>query len=212
MKIAVLGASGRSGRLVAQQALLRGDEVRAVVRDPDRLVRVWSGGNLPSTARADATDVVALAAAFEGQDAVAFCLGSDRGAAHTIHREGISACLAAMDSAGTKRIVALSASGMVTDGDDPLSRYLAKPIVGRILAANFADLLAMEDQLARSSMDWTVVRPPRLTNRAGTGSYRQRRDGNVRWRFTISRADLALAIVNALHDESSIGAFVSVAG
>jgi putative NADH-flavin reductase len=212
MKVAVVGASGRTGLRVVEQASARADEVTAVVRNPQKLLSSWTGGEPPRVSRADALDAVALARAFEGQDAVVFCLGNDRGGDHTIHREAVRTCLDAMEQAGVTRIVALSASGMVTQGDDPLSRFVAKPVVGRVLAGNFADLLAMEDVLARSSAAWTVVRPPRLTNGAGTGRYRQRRDGNVRWRFTISRADLALAMVDAVHDDSSIETYISVAG
>lgn len=117
-----------------------------------------------------------------------------------------------MHSAGVDRIVALSASGMVIDGDDPLNTYLAKPLVRRFLAANFRDLVAMEEQLAASDVAWTVVRPPRLIDTAGTGHYHSRRDGNVRWRFILSRDDLGLAIIDALHDESSVRQHISLAG
>jgi putative NADH-flavin reductase len=211
MRVAVLGASGRTGLRVAEEAAHRGDEVTAVVRNPQKLLSSWTDGEPPRVVAADALDASALAQAFEGHDGVVFCLGDDRGGDHTIHRRAIRACLTAMQQAQVSRIVALSASGMVTEGDDPLSRYLAKPLVGRLLAGNFADLLAMEDVLTGSSVAWTVVRPPRLTNGAGAGRYRQRRDGNVRWRFTISRADLARALVDAVHDDSSIGSHISVA-
>ena len=38
MKIVVLGATGRTGRLVVEQALARGDEVIVYVRNPHGLV------------------------------------------------------------------------------------------------------------------------------------------------------------------------------
>jgi putative NADH-flavin reductase len=226
MKVAVLGASGRTGIEVLASATARGDAATAVVRSPQRFADGWARRNRLSAAggpgdahpsgapvvlQADARDPEALGRAFAGQDAVAFCLGADRGGPETVHQEAMSACLAAMDVAGVKRVVAVSASGMVVEGDDPVSRYLAKPLVGRILAGNFADLLAMEAQLAHSSTAWTVVRPPRLTDGVGRGHYQQRHDGNVRWGFTIRRADLALAITDALHDDSTVECYVSVA-
>ena len=213
MRIAVVGASGRTGLHVVRHALDRGDEVTAVVRNPEKFTAAWSDPDrIPAVSVADARAEQALTAAFHGADAVAFCLGAGRGEAHTIHREAVRACLGAMRSAGVTRIVALSASGMVVQGDDPLTRYLAKPVVGRLLKANFDDLLAMESRLAGSDVAWTVVRPPRLTDQTGRGRYRARRDGNVRWGFFISRDDLALAMVTALHDDSSVQSFISVAG
>jgi putative NADH-flavin reductase len=212
VKIAVLGASGRTGLLVTRAAMDRSDEVTAVVRSPQRFEGLWSGGESPRVVAADARDEEALTEAFRGQDAVAFCLGSGRGDSHTIHRSAMQTCLAAMRATGVARIVALSASGMVVQGDDPISRYLAKPLVGRLLRDHFADLVAMEALLTGSALRWTVVRPPRLTNRRGDGRYRQRRDGNVRWGFFLSRSDLALSIVDALHDDTTVKVCVSVAG
>ncbi|MET1007283.1 MAG: NAD(P)H-binding protein [Propionibacteriaceae bacterium] len=211
MKIAVLGAGARTGAHIVRHAHNRGDDVTAVVRNPEKFLAGWTGGVVPEVRTADAREVGALTTAFQGQDAVSFSLGASRGEPNTIHREAMAATLAAMRAAGIRRIVALSASGMVTRGDDPLSRYLAKPIVKRILAANFEDLLAMEALLAQSDVDWTVIRPPRLTDKPGTGHYRSRRDGNVRWHFVMNRDDLGLAMVDALHDDSSIGAHISVA-
>ena len=211
MRIAVIGATGRTGQQVVRHALERGAEVTAVVRNPQKLSPEWSSHSRFRAAVADARDVEALTRALKHQDGVALCLGAAAGEGHAVHREGVDACLTAMATAGVSRIVALSASGMVVSGDDPLSRYLAKPLVARLLADHFADLSAMEDRLAASDARWTLIRPPRLTQRQGNGHYRSRRDGNVRWGFTITRDDLALAIVDALYDDSTIGRHLSVA-
>jgi hypothetical protein len=55
------------------------------------------------------------------------------------------------------------------------------------------------------------MRPPRLQDRPGTGRYKSRRDGNVRWAWTIARPDLALAMLDALTDRSAVGQAISVA-
>lgn len=77
MKIALIGASGRTGRLVLGKAARRGHEVTAFVRDPERL------GGLDAVAarvvRGDATDCGALVNAVAGQDAVVVTVSS-RGA------------------------------------------------------------------------------------------------------------------------------------
>lgn len=206
MKIAVVGASGRTGRELVRAAAAAGHEVVAVVRDPSRLP------DAPGEVRvADASDVAALTAAFQGVDAVASCLGPVAGESPHVLRDGITAVLAAMDGAGVRRLVAISASGWVVDGDDPLSRYVAKPILKRALAEANADLEAMEQVIRASHVDWTIMRPPRLQDRPGTGRYKARRDGNVRWAWTIARPDLALAMLDALPDDTAVGQAISVA-
>jgi putative NADH-flavin reductase len=206
MKIAVVGASGRTGRELVRAAAAAGHEVVAVVRDPSRLP------DPPGEVRvADVSDVAALTAAFQGVDAVASCLGPVAGESPHVLRDGVTAVLAAMDGAGVRRLVAISASGWVVDGDDPLSRYVAKPILKRALAEANADLEAMEKVIRASHVDWTIMRPPRLQDRPGTGRYKARRDGNVRWAWTIARPDLALAMLDALPDDTAVGQAISVA-
>lgn len=206
MKIAVVGASGRTGRELVRAAAAAGHDVVAVVRDPARLVAP------PGEVRvADASDVAALTDAFQDVDAVASCLGPVPGESAHVLRDGITSVLAAMDGAGVRRLVAISASGWLVDGDDPLSRYVAKPILKRALAEANADLEAMEQVIRVSTVDWTIMRPPRLQDRPGTGRYKSRRDGNVRWAWTIARPDLALAMLDALTDRTAVGQAISVA-
>lgn len=206
MKIAVVGASGRTGRELVRVAAAAGHEVVAVVRDPARLTAP------PGEVRvAEASDVAALTAAFKGVDAVTSCLGPVPGESAHVLRDGITSVLAAMDGAGVRRLVAISASGWLVDGDDPLSRYVAKPILKRALAEANADLEAMEQVIRGSDVDWTIMRPPRLQDRPGTGRYKSRRDGNVRWAWTIARPDLALAMLDALTDRTAVGQAISVA-
>jgi putative NADH-flavin reductase len=206
VKTAVVGASGRTGRELVSAAAAAGHEIVAVVRDPSRLP------DPPADVRvADVSDVAALSVAFQDIDAVASCLGPVPGESPHILRDGITAVLTAMEGTGVRRLVAISASGWLVDGDDPLSRYVAKPILKRALAESNADLAAMEQVIRVSSVDWTIMRPPRLQDRPGKGRYQARRDGNVRWAWTITRPDLALAMLDALTDDTAVGQAISVA-
>jgi len=208
MRIAVLGATGGTGRLLAEQALAAGHQVVAVVRDRSRM-----GDLMPTDiVEAEASDSDAMASAISGVDAVASCLGPRRGepGSHVPVR-GMLATLDAMRQTGVERIIAVSASGWIVDGDDPLTRYLAKPILRRVLRDSFADLTEMERVLRASATRWTIMRPPMLVDRAPKERYRSRRDGNVRWGFSISRADLATAMLDALGDPTTLSATISVA-
>jgi putative NADH-flavin reductase len=209
MKIAIIGATGRTGSLVLEQAVARGDEVVAIARNPQKV-----GEALPPSVRvaqAEAADSDAIRRAITGSDAVVFALGHVAGGSATVQADGIRATLTAMSGAGVRRLVAISASGPTVDGDDPLQRFVAKPILWRILRDQWNDMLAMEREIVASGADWTIMRPPMLTDAPARARYRSRSDGNVRWGIRIGRADLARAILDALDKPAAIGQKISLA-
>ena len=59
-------------------------------------------------------------------------------------------------------------------------RHLLAPLTKAVLRKHYADLALMEDMLRESGLDWTVVRPPRLTDKPGTGNYRTAFGQNLR--------------------------------
>ncbi|MHA6621148.1 NAD(P)H-binding protein [Pseudonocardia sp. DLS-67] len=70
----------------------------------------------------------------------------------------------------------------------------------------------MEDVVRASGLDWTIVLPPRLTDRPATGRIRRRVGGNVRGSYSMTRADLATAVLGAVTDDGVRSASLSVAG
>ncbi|PJJ55224.1 NAD(P)-dependent oxidoreductase [Compostimonas suwonensis] len=210
MKIAVIGATGGTGIQIVERAVARGHEVTAVVRDPAKLAALT--GARVEVARADARDAEAQARAFSGSDVVISAIGAPPGkdADHTILRDGIRAALAAMDAAGVRRLIAVSGSGHSTDGDGVFMRYITKPIVQAILKDTFTDMKAMEALIRASDVEWTIVRPPQLTDRPPRGRYRSRITVNPPG-ARITRADLADAILDALAREDTRDAVLAVA-
>jgi len=124
MRVAVIGASGRTGRATVKHALAAGLDVVSVVRSPS------SAPQGTTVRQADARDHEALAAGVKGADAVVSCIGhvaSDQdpavlqaGRRHWSPRWRRQEC---------SRLVAVSAAGAFVAGDDPLSRFVAKPIL-----------------------------------------------------------------------------------
>ncbi|WP_336852393.1 SDR family oxidoreductase [Sinomonas albida] len=208
MKLTVFGATGGTGREVVRQASAAGHEVTAVVRDPARLAAV------PGVAvvRADVMDPAGIASALAGADAVVSALGNrEIRRPTTVCSAGASSIIAAMKGAGVRRLAVVSASGMVTDdADDLLTRYVAKPILQRILAHNFADLKRMEQIVQESGLDWTIVRPSRLVDGA-RGEYRVQVGRNLRGGRATRRSDLADYILRSLDDATSFHEAISVA-
>ena len=102
-------------------------------------------------------------------------------------------------------------AGRVSDrGDSLLMRAVAKPLVQRILKANFDDLAEAERILRASNLDWTLISPPRLTD-AGHRPYRTVLDLSVRGGRTLSRADVADAMLRSVTDDTHIHHRVSIA-
>lgn len=209
MKLTVLGATGGTGRQVVQQALGAGHTVTAVVRDPARLAVARAAGL--DVVRADVADPTALAPLVAGRDAVLSALGTHGRGPRSVCADAARAAVRAMQEAGVRRGVWVSASAIERgDGDGALVR-LAQPILATLLRQAYADLRAMESAVRASGLDWTVVRPPRLTDGPRTDGPRRTLDRTVPGGTVVSRADLAGAMLALLDDPSTFGRLVGVA-
>jgi len=207
MRLTVFGATGRIGSEVVRQALAAGHEVAAVVRDPARLA-VPAGPGL-GVVTADVMDPAQIGPAVKGSDAVVSALGPRKGGPVTVLTDGMRSILTAMEDTGVRRLVAVSASGAFIEPSDPfVTRVIAKPLLQRFLRDAMADTRRMEGEVWASTADWTLVRPPQLTNRPGRGRYRRMIDSHVG--RSIARADVADAILAVLADPATIGHAVGV--
>lgn len=210
MKLTVFGASGGTGAQIVQQALDAGYEVTAVARHPEQIALRHERLRV---VRGDVRDPASVEAAVAGSDAVVSCIGATtREQPVTIYSAGMRNILRAMRTSGVRRLLCISANPLtVGNGDVLFDRIVLKPIVRAIFKAAYADVARMEDEVRASDLDWTIMRPPRLTNRPRTDHYRVAIDRNLpRGRF-ISRADLAAAMLKELGDPAASHAAVTVA-
>jgi putative NADH-flavin reductase len=203
MRIAVVAASGRVGGYVVRHALETGHEVLSVVRSASR-----APAGTPAF-ETSATEVRGLARAFDEVDAVISCVGHVKGQPNP-HLLAESA-RSVVKAAGDTRLVFISASGAFTGGDDPITRFIAKPILNRVLRENMADTRAMEAQLRSTSANWTTIRPSQLVDRVGKHPYRSRVDLSIPWGFQTTYVAVAQSCVDALATPAWIGHAVSVA-
>ncbi|QUQ72289.1 NAD(P)-dependent oxidoreductase [Kutzneria sp. CA-103260] len=221
MKITVFAATGGIGRCVLDQALAAGHEVTAVVRDPSKVP------STVHTVRADLSTVEpgVLETAVGGADAVLSGLGPRNARQpNAITSAGTKAIISAMKATGARRIVVVSAAPVSTtpspDRPNPprhdpaegfIMRNVLTPGIRRLFHDHYTDLAIMEDALRASGLDWTSVRPPKLTDKPLTGQYRLAHEQNIRSGATISRADVAHYMLACLDDPSSIGHCVGIA-
>jgi putative NADH-flavin reductase len=208
MKLTIVAATGGIGRQLLDQALAAGHEVTAVARTPGKLPSAPMRVIAADLARADPQ---ALRTAVAGADAVLSGLGPRSKADAGVTWRGTRALTEAMQAAGVRRIVVVSAAPIGTvasparphpprhdPGDGFIMRHLAAPVVRAVFRDNYADLARMEELLRDSDLDWTAVRPPRLTSKPLTGRYRTALGRNVRRGLFISRADVAHCMLAVL--------------
>ena len=203
MKLAVLGASGRTGRQIVELALEAGHHVRALVRSRGKLQLTHERLEY---VMGDATDAAAVQRAVEGCDAVISALGP------TPERADIcSTGTRHVIAAGARRYVAVSGAGIDVKGDQKdfvgkVMSFLVKTITG----AYFRDKVLEYQLLEQSPLAWTLVRPPGLVDKPARGNVRSslaRSPG-----ASITRADLAAYTLACVTNDELIRKAPFVAG
>jgi len=220
MKLTIIAATGGVGRELLEQAVAAGHDVTAVVRNPGKLSREVRA----VTTDMSAPDPEAMESAVAGTDAVLSGLGPHSNSDAGVASRGIRAIVAAMRATSVRRIVVVSAAPVSTvaspsrpnppkhdPGDGFFMRYLFSKIAGARFGKVYADLALMEDVLAGSGLDWTVVRPPQLTDKPLTGRYRTAYGQNIRGGFSVPRADVAQFMLRVLGQPETIHQVIGIA-
>jgi uncharacterized protein YbjT (DUF2867 family) len=202
MNLVILGATGRTGRLVVEQALAAGHTVTALVRSPENVtirnssLRVIAG---------NATDAGDVARALEGADAVISALGGSG----SVISDSTRAIVEAGHKTGVKRVILLSSFLVERDRMGALSRL----ITGVVRGSMIKDKNDGEQLLRQSDLDWTISYPSRLTDSAATGLVEVLPEGAKR-RITerISRADVAGWLVEAVTSRQTSRRGIDITG
>jgi uncharacterized protein YbjT (DUF2867 family) len=190
MNLVVVGATGRTGRLVVEQALAAGHTVTALVRSPEKLA--MQGSNL-RVVTGQATDPSAVSAALDGADAVISTLGGSG----SLIADSTSAIVAAARQAGVGRVVVLSSWVVERDRLSAVTRLLT----GLAMRSMIKDKNAGEHVLRQSDLDWTIAYASPLSDAPAGGSVTVLPDDARRsLSQRISRADLATWLVQAAVD------------
>ncbi|WP_433336606.1 NAD(P)-dependent oxidoreductase [Spirillospora sp. CA-294931] len=198
MHLTIFGATGAVGGELVRQAVDAGHDVTAVVRRPTPAL---TGGGRLTVATADLTDPASLVPMIDGCDAVLSAIGSPGRAVSTSRTDTAEKIIEAMAKASARRLIVVSASAAFTEEDDgPVAHFLVKPLVRKILKGPFSDARAMEAVVRESGLDWTIMRPPRLTDGRLTRDYRIGVDRGLRGGYRVARADLADCMLGLIDD------------
>jgi putative NADH-flavin reductase len=195
VRVAVFGATGRTGRLVAELAGERGHEVSALVRDRSRLPETASMRIVPG----DAREPEAVAETVRDADAVISVLAIVAGAEPTTElSDATRTIVGAVGPSYRGRLVVTTNSTVFHDRD------VADPY--RVVAEEHRRNLAT---LRASGLRWTVLAPGLLTDDPGSGEYRTKPDAAAPGR-SVARRDLALAVLDALDHDDWVGRAIGI--
>jgi putative NADH-flavin reductase len=206
MRIAVFGATGRTGQPLVEQAVERGHEVVAFVRDATGLPSTLRNDDRVSTVEGDAYTGEGVDRAIAGDgdpvDAVVSVLGQTSDGPDDLLTEAGQHMLAAMNQHGVERFVTLVGAGVREEGESVslggrVMNALLKLLAGSVLE----DARTHVESIKRSDTRWTVVRGPRLTEDAHTGEFRHGTDLSLGMRDTAARANVAEFIIDCLEDD-----------
>lgn len=163
MRLLILGASGRVGRRVVDEALHRGHIVTALLRSPEKLHDV-----APRVAiiRGDALDPGSVAAAVERQEAVIYAIGAGNVRHTTLFSTSTRVLLDAMTAAQVRRLVCVTGVGA---GDSKghggfFYDWIIYPLFTKGI---YADKDRQEALITASGTDWTIVRPAPFSSGGG---------------------------------------------
>ena len=208
MKIAVVGATGATGRRVVKHALAQGHFVTAIARRPEQL----SSAERLSLLRGDVISPGGLTGALDGMEVVISCIGPDKNLSPgTLMSVGVASILAECKRADVRRFIMQSGIGL-SDGRELscLSRFVVR-VSGRIFTAAVTDKAVAERMTQKIDMEWVIVRPVGMLDKPGKGRYTAGPLARVAVLVPLSFDDCADCLLRAATGEPNwIGKIVNV--
>jgi uncharacterized protein YbjT (DUF2867 family) len=192
MRVVIAGGHGKIALLLERLLAGRGDQAVGLIRNPAQAADVQQAGAEAVVCDLEAASAGDVAVLLSGADAVVFAAGAGPGSGvprkDSVDRGASVLMAGAAERAGVRRFVQISSMGT---GQPP------RPGTDEVWAAYITAKTAGEDDLRARDLDWTILRPGRLTDAPPTGRIRLAPPPVPR--DTIPRADVA-AVIAALLD------------
>lgn len=205
-RLFVLGATGGIGREFVDQALERHHRVTAFVRSPQKLGSPRDG---LTVIQGNVLDAEAMSAALAGHDAVLSMIGPPGPGRTTISGDSARATVAAMQTASVRRLLVIGVAVLFPDAG-----IFARLLRNTLLRGVADDSAEMERIVKATRLDWTIVRPPRLTTGPRTERYSIANDHlppDTGQASTISRADVAHFLLDEVEQPAHVRRIVGIA-
>lgn len=194
--LVVAGATGLTGRLIVAQALAQGYHVVALARHPAALtLRHPALRVVPFDVLAPPTDLPEVVGT---ADAVLSALGSRKRAPTTVYAQGVACLASALEQHGVRRLLCISSDGLEIPAGLPWpQRLVMAQIIQRLYRHQYDDMRHMESFLRTSTLDWTIIRAPRLVDGPPSGRTQVSLDAPILDGGSLRRADLAQYMIDA---------------
>lgn len=192
MKLAVFGASGKTGILIVFQALNQGHQVTAFSR---KASQVHIQHKNLTVIEGDVLNFEKVKEAVADQDAILSALGVDINKPNTILSEGTAIILKAMEACGVKRFICMSSAGIHGYRGSFWFRWVITPLFLRHI---FDDKKRQAKIVQESQADWVLIRPVGLTDAPKTNTYKVTEGDPTS--STIPRADVADFMLKLMKD------------
>lgn len=204
MKLAVFGGTGKTGRLVVQEALKAGHQVRVLARDPDKIPPAFGLEFI----KGDVLDGGRVMATMVGCQAAVVALGAVKGGPTDVCSRGTDLILQAAAKTGARKVVAITSLG-VGDSRNEVPWFF-RVIADLFLKKIMDDKAVQEEAVKACALDWTILRatgltdaPPSGTALFGPGSMAASLPPGRIPKGQVSRADVAALAVKALTDPAA---------
>ncbi|MBP2403594.1 NAD(P)H-binding protein [Streptomyces syringium] len=205
MRIVIAGGHGQIALRLERLLAGRGDEVAGVIRKPGQAGALLAAGAEPVVCDLESATVEELVRHLEGADAAVFAAGAGPGSGierkDTVDRAAASLFADAAEAAGVRRYVIVSSMG--ADREPPEG---TDPVFAAYLRAKGA---ADDDVRSRAGLDWTVLRPGRLTDDPGTGRVTLAESTG---RGEVTRDDVAAVLAAVLAEPGTAGRTLELVG
>ncbi len=203
MKLFILGATGGIGRHLIRLSLERGHFLTAFVRSPDKISETHERLKvIPG----DLFKAGEMAGSMKGHDAVLSSFGPNAMLASTLRRDFGRALAGAMRESGVRRLELVSSALLFREAG-----FLPDILKATLFRQMLPDMAGMEAEVCQSDLEWTMVRPPRLTDGPLRHSYRIADRSLPKGGFLISRADVAHFMIGEAETPAHLQQIVGVA-
>lgn len=204
MRVVIAGGHGQIALRLSRLLSDRGDKVVGIIRNPAQTDDLGEAGARSAVLDLEHSSVDEVAGVLEGADAAVFAAGAGPGSGivrkDTVDRAAATLFAAAAERAGARRFVQISSMGHERADD---------PAVGEVFAAYLRAKAAAEEDLRTRRLDWTILRPDRLTDEPGTGRIQLAEHTG---RADVTRDDVAAVVLALLDEPRTVGRTLELIG
>jgi len=162
MRIALFGATGKTGKVLLKKLLIKEYEVKALVRNPSKLENYYSK---VSIIKGDILDPSSVDNTIKECDVIICVVGHVKGTPNNMQLDGMKNIITSMSKNNIKKLITLTGAGVFTKGDNPSFFDKIMQLLLKIISfSRFKDGANMVNEIKETNLDWIVIRAPFITN------------------------------------------------